>query len=43
MEFLERQQHAHPDLAPRYQQLKDLHVRKCVRSLSILRVSIFPN
>jgi hypothetical protein len=31
MDFLAQQQAAFPDLAARYQALKDLHVRKCVR------------
>lgn len=30
MDFIAQQQAAHPDLAPRYQKLKDLHVRKYV-------------
>lgn len=30
MEFIEREQIAYPELAARYQALKDLHVRKWV-------------
>uniref|UniRef100_K3WE44 PCI domain-containing protein n=1 Tax=Globisporangium ultimum (strain ATCC 200006 / CBS 805.95 / DAOM BR144) TaxID=431595 RepID=K3WE44_GLOUD len=34
MEFIEREQAAHPDLAARYQTLKDLHVRKLYHELT---------